>query len=121
MSPLIDSLLPQLESVTARIFEMTEAALSAGDNIVQISDLVSERGLLVKQLDDLLAKNSPLSYSDWNRLVVIHNQGQRIEMNLQSTRGRIVNQIAMNARGQAFLNCVAGVVETPDVVNSTNI
>jgi hypothetical protein len=123
MNSDIENLLGQLETISAELTEMTEHSLSGADNLVEVLDLITGRGALVEKLSgDLAARSSPVSYSDWNRLVVIHHQGQRIGTNLSAKRNDILGQLAVNAQGQALLNRMNALVEEgPRTISSIDI
>jgi hypothetical protein len=106
MNEIVDQLLTQLEELSARAVDF------AGEgNTVAAADVIAERGTAIERLKLAIASSEPLSYTDWNRLVVIHCQGNRIHANLQTAREQIASEVVECARENAFLECVGGVVE----------
>lgn len=121
MNSDIEDLLGRLEKISADLTEVTERSLPDAHNLLEVLDLITGRGALIEKLSVVLARSSPVSYSDWNRLVVIHSQGQRIGTNLAAKRNDILNQLALNAQGRAFLNRMTGLVEDPRTISSIDI
>jgi hypothetical protein len=121
MNSGIEDLLAQLETVSTELTEMTERSLAGADNLLEVLDLLSHRGSLVERVSSLLAQSAPVSYSEWNRLVIIHYQGQRIDTNLSTKRADILSQLTANAQGQTFLNRMTSLVEAPHTASSINI
>jgi len=111
MTGSIESLLDRLEKISADAVAATDPARSTADAPIG-AELIEERGKLIEEFRVALGNISmPLSYTDWNRLVIVHHQGVRIHDNLQRTRSELVAQLTANCREQAFLECVAGMVE----------
>jgi hypothetical protein len=109
-----DELLTELESVSA-------AALlhaSTGDTICAASS-IERRGVLIQKLTAMMAQSEPLSYTDWNRLVVIHYQGSRIAVDLHAARVQIAHEFVETSREHAYLGCISGVVQN-DVAAQLN-
>ena len=79
-------------------------------NTVQVLELIQQRRKLIEQLQPLLIARSPVSYMEWNRLVVINHQGARIQENLSSTRNRVARELAGNASGRMFLDRVTSMI-----------
>jgi hypothetical protein len=98
----IDEILTELEQVSAQALDAAGAA-----DTVTASALLAERGHLIQRLE---AFTEPLCYVDWNRLVVIHSQGDRITAAIQATRAGLAGEVVENARGHALLECIRGVV-----------
>jgi hypothetical protein len=109
MSGRLEELLTELEELSVRALE--EA--NRGD-IVAALETVCQRGEAVSSLQTALAKESPVSYTEWNRLAVIHFQGNRIQESIETTRLHLAGELIQNVRDQALLGCVSGVVnESP--------
>jgi len=100
----VDHLLTELEQLSARALELADA----GDTM-EAATVVARRGEAVERLQKL---SEPLSYPDWNRLVVIHYQGNQLAASLTSARRRIAAEFLETAREDAFLGCIGGVVDT---------
>jgi hypothetical protein len=101
MNTEIEELLIRLEQVS------TEAADSFNP---LLSDAIEERRKLIEKLQPVLASHAPLSYSEWNRLVVIHHQGSRIQANLERIRSQMALELGGNARGRLFLERVTSLI-----------
>lgn len=102
---IVDELLTELEQLSARGLELAEA----GDTVAAVP-VIEARGNVVDRLTSL---SEPLSYADWNRLVVIHYQGNRIAASLQAARKVIAAEFLDTVRNDAFLGCIGGVVDEP--------
>lgn len=106
MSEPIDGLLSELEELSTRVVELAAAA-----DTVAAEDLITQRGAVAARLKMALETAvSPCSYSDWNRLVVVHAQGNQIQAHLAAARTGIAMQLIENAREQALLECMSGVM-----------
>jgi hypothetical protein len=116
----IDTLLSQLESVSAEAVSITDPAVNETPDSVAALEKISERGVLVQQLHTELAAAGPLSYADFNRLVVIHYQGSRVEENLKLTRNQLAGQLSSNTRERAYLDCITGGLNVPRATRLTN-
>ena len=110
MNPDIEALLTHLEEVSARAAESSHPLLNADMDTVQVLKLIQQRRKLIEQLQPLLAVHAPLSYIEWNRLMVIHHQGSRIQENLAITRNRLALELAGNAQGRMFLDRVKSMI-----------
>ena len=117
---LLDDLLSRLENVSAEAVRITDPALNETAGSVAASDKISERGVLVQQLNGELATAGLLSYTDFNRLVVIHHQGCRAEENLRLTRNHLAGQLSSNTRERAYLDCVTGGLNVPRTTRVIN-
>ena len=113
MSASIHELLGRLEDVSAEAVNITDLALNPVVDAVAALDKITERGELVQQLNTELAVAGPLSYADFNRLVIIHYQGSRADENLKMTRSQLAGELSANTRERAFLDCLTGGLETP--------
>jgi hypothetical protein len=101
----IDSLLTELETLSAKAME--EAAAPDFDVVGQT---LRHRAAVIDNLQALLATAEPVSYTEWNRLAVIHFQGNRVHELLEAARQRLAGELMQNVREQALLGCVNGVV-----------
>lgn len=113
MSARLDDLLSRLEDVSAEAVRLTDPALNDVADSAAAFEKVNERGGLVQQLNAELAAAHPLSYTDFNRLVVIHYQGSRVQENLRLTRNQIAGQLSANNRERAYFDCVTGGLDLP--------
>ena len=113
MSASIHELLSRLEDVSAEAVNITDLALNPVVDTVTALNKIVERGELIQQLHTELAAAGPLSYTDFNRLVIIHYQGSRADENLKLTRSQLAGQLSSNTRERAFLDCLTGGLETP--------
>lgn len=101
----IDGLLTELEELSAKALQETEAG-----NLTSAMHTIAQRGVAVGQLPTALAAAAPVTYVEWNRIAVIHFQGNRIQASLQAVRQRFAGERVQTAREQALLECVTGVV-----------
>lgn len=104
MNTQIEELLTRLEEVNSEAADRSDPALHQKVDTVQVLELVRERGKLLDQLKPVLAAHAPVSYMEWNRLVVIHHQGTRILENLHQVRMRVASELGANASGRVFLD-----------------
>jgi hypothetical protein len=100
----VDHYLTELEELSARALELADA----GDTVAA-AVVVNHRGEAVQRLQAL---SEPLSYTDWNRLVVIHYQGNQIAASLATARKQIASEFLESAREHAFLECIGGVINS---------
>jgi len=105
-------LLTRLEDVSARAVEITGTNTEPFDCAAALP-LIEERDALLTELNDVLQTSQTLSYIEWNRLVIIHFQGNRILENLLGFRSQAAVAWADNARAQAFIQRVSGTVGQP--------
>lgn len=113
MSPELDQLLIELEKLSARAIEEVQA-----HDLTAAAQTVRLRGQALSRLQLELAHTQAISYEEWNRLVVIHFQGNRIGEGFMQARQRLAAQLVETSRDQALLNCVAGIVKrkvTPQI------
>lgn len=120
MNTPLDDLLGRLEEVSTEAAKITDPALSEAVDTIAALDKIKERGSLVQQLNTELKSAGPLSYTDFNRLVIIHYQGSRAEENLRLVRNQLAGQLSANTRERAYLDCVTGGLETPPPTRLTN-
>jgi hypothetical protein len=101
MNTQLEELFSRLEHVSTELAESSDPLLTGA---------IEERGELIQQLQRVLALQDPLSYSEWNRLVVIHHQGSRIQENLEKIRNRVALQLTENTGGRVFLERVTSMI-----------
>ncbi len=110
MESQIGQLLTRLEEVNSRAVEGSDPALQPSVDTVGVLELIRERGQLLEQLRPVLAAHAPVSYVEWNRLVVIHHGGARILENLKQVRSRVASELGANSSGRYFLERVRSVL-----------
>jgi hypothetical protein len=120
MSAPLDDLLNQLEQISAEAVKITDPSLNEAVNSIAALETIRQRGDLVQQLNTELTVAEPLSYTDFNRLVIIHYQGSRVEQNLQLTRQQLVSRLASGTRERAYLDCLTSGLDTPRTTRLTN-
>ena len=109
----IEELLTRLETVSADAVTAADPTASAAD-AERVSGLIAQRGRLIEAFQAAVSANAaPLSYTDWNRLVIVHHQGVRAFQNLQRKRSELASELAANSRERAFLECITGMVDRP--------
>jgi hypothetical protein len=101
MNTELEDLLSRLEQVSAEAAESSNPLLAGA---------IEERGKLIEQIQPVLASHVPLSYSEWNRLVIVHHQGSRIQENLENIRNQVVLELGGNTRGRLFLERVTSMI-----------
>jgi hypothetical protein len=116
----INDLLTRLESVSMEAMKMTDPTANEVVDTIASDNKIQERGILVDQLNAELAAAGPLSYTDFNRLIIIHYQGSRTEENVQLARNQLAGELSLNTRGRAFLDCIAGGLEAPQTTRLTD-
>jgi hypothetical protein len=110
MNVKIDDLLTRMEGVSARAIDSSDSTLHDTVNMVQVRELIRERGSLLNELAPVLASDESLTYSEWNRLVVIHHQGVRLQENLINARNKAAFELGGNARGRVFLERITSLI-----------
>ena len=116
----IDELFSQLENVSAEAVRITDPALNEMAGSVAVFEKISERGVLLQQLHAELEAAGQLSYTGFNRLVVIHYQGSRAEENLRLMRNQLACRLSAHTRERAYLDCITGGLNLPPVARLTN-
>lgn len=106
MSTQLEELLSRLEELSTQAVDSSDPALHPSVDTVGILEFIRERGSLIEQLRPVLAAHSPVSYVEWNRLIVIHHQGARILENVNHVRSRVAFELGSNASGRHFLERV---------------
>jgi hypothetical protein len=105
MNENIDGLLTELEELSAKALEQVDQS-----ELTTAVQLVEQRGAAIGRLQTAIASSGPLSYVEWNRMTVIHCQGNRLQSALEGLRGRLAAELVLSAREHALLDCVTGVV-----------
>lgn len=110
MNTEIDELLTRVEELTTLAMDSSDPVLQQSVDMVQVLQLIRERGKLLDQIKPMLRSHAPVSYVEWNRLVVIHRAGARILENLSQARSRVTSEIAANSSGRLFFARVTGLL-----------
>ena len=110
MSKELEQLLTRLEELSAQAVDCSDPSLHERVDTLQIQNLVRERGELIQQLPPVLAAQGPVSYVEWNRIVIIHHQGSRIHENIERARNRLVVELSVNCSGRVFLDRMTGML-----------
>jgi hypothetical protein len=98
----------QLEELFSRLEQVSTELAESSDPL--LTDAIEERGELIEQLQRELVLQGPLSYSEWNRLVVIHHQGARIQENLLKIRNQVALELTGHSGGRMFLERVTSMI-----------
>lgn len=114
MAEALDRLLQELEDLSAKALQ--EALAS---DLTAAAQSIAVRGLAVQRWQDQLATAGTVTYEEWNRLAVIHFQGNRILEAIGEARRRLAADATDHQRARALLNCVTAVVGRTPRVNST--
>lgn len=112
MAHALASLLQELEDLSAEALEQ----VSAGQ-LKRAAESVRQRGVAVRHLQEALAAAGPVSYEEWNRLVVIHFQGNRVQEAFTQARAHLASELSAAGREQALLHCVYGTIKQKPVRN----
>jgi hypothetical protein len=110
MKTEIEDLLTRLEELSAEAVDRSDPAQENGVDTLQVRALLQERGRLIEELQPVLAANAPVSYLEWNRIVIIHHQGSRIQENLVQTRNQVALDLRVNSSGRVFLDRVSSMI-----------
>ena len=111
MNTELNHLLTRLEELSSEIADRSDPSLHENVDILEVRELIRERGKLIEQLQPMLAANTALSYEEWNRLVVLHHQGARIHENIERSRNRLVIDLSVNCSGRVFLDRITGLLK----------
>lgn len=96
------ALIEQLENISVQ-------AIDAGtQDPVRALGLIQRRGVLIRKLSQELPAAETVSYEEWNRLVIVHAQGNRLHAMLCSVREELARQASVYAREQALMDTLAG-------------
>ena len=97
-----------LNDLLANLEEVTANALSLAD-FTEGRDLIQRRSVLIRQLSEKL-RGVALSYTDFNRLVIISFQGQRLQEQMIDLRVRLGTSLAANRQqrnyAERLLSCL---------------
>lgn len=107
-----DELLTELERLSAQALQLADS-----EDTENAAEIVGQRGETIQRLTGI---TETFSYTDWNRLVIIHHQGNRIAASLQAARARIAHEFLDSVGGHALLECMSGVLEEPVSVGQLN-
>lgn len=99
-----------IEELLRELEHCTEAALAEArsGNVLDASKTIEYRGDVVRRLTGILPA-STLSYQDWNRLVIVHFQGNQLADAINQARMEAAARLVEMSRQQALLDCMAGV------------
>ena len=103
----LDELLTQVEELSSQALELASVG-----NMAQAARLVEARAAGIKSLTEFIAMSGPLSFTHYNRLVVIHRQGDRIAAVINGSRLEIAKTFIDTVREHAYLERISAVVET---------
>ena len=106
MPDRFEELLPQLERLTASILK--ESAAPDNYDPEHLNASLEQRSALVRQLSDCVTSSPPVSYTEYNRLVIVHFQGGQIEANLRNMRRGIATELSCGARDRRYADRIAG-------------
>ena len=116
MNTLVEGLLGRLEDLTAEAVKATNPALPEAVDPIAALELIGRRGALINELKSALSLPAePLSYTDFNRLVVIHFQGRQAESHLINYRNQLADLLSTNTRERTLFDRITGMVEAPRI------
>jgi hypothetical protein len=116
MSASVEGLLGRLEDLTAEAVKTTNPALPEAVDPIAALELIGRRGALINELNSALSLPAePLSYTDFNRLIVIHFQGRQAESHLVDYRNQLANLLFTNTRERTLFDRITGIVEAPRI------
>lgn len=110
MKMQLEDLLTHLEQQSAQLVYISDLSLQEKVDTIQVRELLQCRRELIALLQPALAANAPVSYVEWNRMVVIHHQGLRIQENLAKVRSQLAFELGANANGRMFLQRVTNMI-----------
>lgn len=102
----LEQLLKHLEHVT----EDLTIQLTATPDLERIHGGIRDRGTLVARLSQLLEHASPVAYSTYNRVIVLHVQGEQIRNRLAELRACLALQTTSKHPHQAYRHCLQGMI-----------
>jgi hypothetical protein len=115
MKMRIEEILTRLEEWSAQAVDISDPLLQDRVDTTQVCELIQRRGELIEQLQPVLAANAPVSYLEWNRIVVVHHQGSRIQENLGKVRIQLALELGANSNGRMFLERVTSLIAADQV------
>ena len=104
---LIDELEDLTESIVRKGCEPGKC-----DTKELLADL-QQRTALIGQLSEALRSSPPLSYPEYNRLIIIQAQGQKIQASLEQMRGLIAAEMSGFGRDRMYADRLAS--QLPDI------
>ena len=109
MSNSLNDLLTSLEEVTANAFSLTASTPDRNADFERSLELIQQRSVLIRELSEKLC-GIELSYTDFNRLVIISFQGQRLQEQMIDLRARLATSLAANRQqrnyAERLLSCL---------------
>jgi hypothetical protein len=103
----LECLLNELEEASAQALALVESG-----ELALAADIVRRRGVTLSHLQEALTVVDPVSYEEWNRLAVIHFQGNRVQEALTIARARLAAELIDNFREQSLLDSMSHLVST---------
>ena len=109
MPDSLNDLLASLEEVTTNALSLTASAPDRNAGFEQSLDLIQRRSVLIRQLSEKL-RGIELSYTDFNRLVIISFQGRRLQEQMIDLRVRLATSMTANMQqrnyAERLLSCL---------------
>ena len=105
-----ETLLRDLEEVTEQAFLLTLADSCSDADFSRCLSHIEKRSALIRRLGSVAG---PLSYTDYNRLVIIGFQGQRLQENLMRLRMQLAAAVAANRQQSTYAERVLGCFPAP--------
>ena len=99
MSDSLNDLLTSLEELTANAFSLTASTPDRNADFERSLELIQQRSVLIRELSEKLC-GIELSYTDFNRLVIISFQGQRLQEQMIDLRARLASSTSLAANRQ---------------------
>jgi hypothetical protein len=108
----INELLGRLEELSSALTRTVDAAAGVESDGDTVAGLLVQRGQAIEELTRAIAARGPLTYIEFNRMAVIHYQGNQAAIGLKQIRDEMDAALASTTRKQAFANRIAGTLDS---------
>jgi hypothetical protein len=105
MAFMIKETLDQVEKLTDSILKHSTVGTSCAGGERELA--IQQRGALIQRLAQLLQSSPPVGYEEYNRIIILHVQGEQINANLQRIRSSIMAQLNTSSRDRLFAERIA--------------
>jgi hypothetical protein len=115
MPDSLHQLLAALEEITAKAECLVGPRDGVAGDLDAVHGLIHERGVLIGKLPEVISDSAPISYSDYNRIGILHLQGDQISGRLRGIRDQLALQVASGTAQRAYRDCLSGMVSASEV------
>jgi hypothetical protein len=105
MPPHLDIVLEEIEQVTAAIVDQS-SEVNACD-MVSLNVALRRRSELMRNLAEALRAETPVGPDEYNRLIVLHVQGTKINSNLLRIRDLLTTKLHQRSRERRYAERLA--------------